>query len=74
MAKPSPASDGKKPNKLYISLYSVLLFVGVLVLTQYVPIMSGLMKNITNVGLPLLVVQSLLFFGVVYLSMQPWKN
>ena len=72
MAKSSPSpSDNKKPNKLYISLYSVLLFIGVLVVTQYVPLMSGLFKD---VGLPLLLVQSLVFFGVVYLSMQPWKN
>jgi hypothetical protein len=72
MAKSGPAPDnGKKPNKLYISLYSVLLFFGVLVLTQYVPLMSGLIKN---VGMPLLLVQCLVFFGVVLLSMQPWKN
>ena len=71
MAKSGPAPDSKKPNKLYISLYSVLLFFGVLVFTQYVPLMSGLIKN---VGMPLLFVQSLVFFGAVYLSMQPWKN
>lgn len=66
---PSPKTD--EPNKLGISVYSAFLFAVVLGVTQYVPLVSGYFEKL---GVPLIVVQTLLFFIVVYLAMQPWKK
>lgn len=66
---PSPKTD--EPNKLGISVYSAFLFAAVLGVTQYVPLVSGYFEKL---GVPLIVVQTLLFFIVVYLAMQPWKK
>lgn len=66
---PSPKTD--EPNKLGISVYSAFLFAVVLGVTQHIPPVSGYFKKL---GVPLIVVQTLLFFIVVYLAMQPWKK
>lgn len=69
---PSPKMDNKEPNKLGISVYSAFLFAAVLGVTQYIPMVSGYFKEL---GVPLIVVQTLLFFLVVYMAMKPWgKN
>ncbi len=68
---PSPKMDNKEPNKLGISVYSAFLFAAVLGLTQYVPMVSGYFKEL---GVPLIVVQTLLFFLVVYMAMKPWEK
>ena len=68
---PSPKTD--EPNKLGISVYSAFLFAAVLGVTEYVPIFSGYFEKL-RLPVPLIVVQTLLFFVAVYLSMQPWKK
>lgn len=66
---PSPKTD--EPNKLGISVYSAFLFAAVLGVTQYIPMVSGYFKEL---GVPLIVVQTLLFFLVVYMVMKPWEK
>jgi hypothetical protein len=68
---PSPKMDNKEPNKLGISVYSAFLFAAVLGVTQYIPMVSGYFKEL---GVPLIVVQTLLFFLVVYMVMKPWEK
>ncbi len=68
---PSPKMDNKEPNKLGISVYSAFLFAAVLGVTQYIPMVSGYFKEL---GVPLIVVQTLLFFLVVYMAMKPWEK
>jgi len=68
---PSPKMDNKEPNKLGISVYSAFLFAAVLGVTQYIPMFSGYFKEL---GVPLIVVQTLLFFLVVYMVMKPWEK
>lgn len=68
---PSPKMDNKEPNKLGISVYSAFLFAAVLGVTQYIPMISGYFKEL---GVPLIVVQTLLFFLVVYMVMKPWEK
>ena len=68
---PSPKMDNKEPNKLGISVYSAFLFAAVLGVTQYIPMISGYFKEL---GVPLIVVQTLLFFLVVYMAMKPWEK
>ena len=68
---PSPKMDKTEPNKLGISFYSAFLFAVVLGVTEYVPMVSGYFKEL---GVPLIVVQTVLFFIVVYLSMKPWEK
>lgn len=65
---PCPKNE---PNKLGISVYSAFLFAAVLGVTQYIPMVSGYFKQL---GVPLIVVQTLLFFLVVYMAMKPWEK
>jgi|TARA_B100001094_G_C18195212_1_gene810296 hypothetical protein len=68
---PSPKINNNEPNKLGISVYSAFLFAAVLAVTQYVPMVSGYFREL---GVPLIVVQTLLFFLVVYMAMKPWEK